>query len=125
MLTIVNKMHTIMPQELEVWYLLPAIRRELAKELLRLGMNQSDAAKKLGMSRATITQYVKSKRAKKITFDRQTLAEIKRCAKSLYSQSPCIIEQMQRISKIAKQNKLLCKMHKEHGNHACCEVCLR
>ena len=119
----------VMPQELEVWYLLPAIRRELAKELMKLGMNQSDVAKKLGTSRATITQYIKSKRAKEIIFDKNTQAEIKKCAKSISRSNPCLIEQMQHISKVAKQNKLLCKMHKTHGghgnNHECCGVCLK
>ncbi|MFA5141403.1 MAG: helix-turn-helix domain-containing protein [Candidatus Woesearchaeota archaeon] len=119
----------VMPQELEVWYLLPAIRRELAKELMKLGMKQTDVAKKLEMTRATISQYVKSKRAKEIIFDKNTQAEIKKSAKLIFEKDPCLIEQMQRISKVAKQNRILCKMHKVHGhhdnNHACCGVCLK
>ncbi len=118
----------IMPQELEVWYLLPAIRRELAKEMLKLGMNQSDVAKKLGMTRAAISQYIRLKRAQKITFDKNTLFEIKKSAKHLsVGESSCIIHHMQNISKVAKQNKLLCNLHK-HCNKlptACCEVCLK
>jgi predicted transcriptional regulator len=120
-------MGLIMPQELEVWYLLPAIRRELARELLKLGMNQSEAAERLGMTRASISQYLNSKRGKKLTFDSATLREIKKCAHTIYNHKSCIVQNMHNLSRIAKQNKVLCKVHKacDSSSHRCCKVCLR
>ncbi len=116
----------IMPQELEVWYLLPALRRELAKELLKLNLKQSEIARKLGTSRAAITQYLNFKRANEIKFDKKTQSEIKNCAKSLVKSNTCLVQHMQYLCKVAKHNKVLCSIHKcNHVQENCCEVCLR
>ena len=36
-----------LPQEIDVWYIIPAIRREFAKGLLKKGLKQREIAKKL------------------------------------------------------------------------------
>lgn len=51
------------PCELIVWYVLPAIRRELARELVdKHGMIQAEVARKFGVTDAAVSQYLKSKR---------------------------------------------------------------
>ena len=37
----------IFPQEIEVWYVLPAIRKQLALELIKQGLTQSQVSKLL------------------------------------------------------------------------------
>lgn len=54
------------PQEVEVYYILPALRRELTLELKRQGMEQKKIAEILGVTGAAISQYVHSKRASEI-----------------------------------------------------------
>ena len=51
------------PCEIVVWYVLPAIRREIAKELVTTyGMKQADVARKFEVTDAAISQYLKKKR---------------------------------------------------------------
>jgi predicted transcriptional regulator len=52
----------IFPCEKAVWYYLPQIRADLAKELVRTGMTQSGAAKMLGVTPAAVSQYLHKKR---------------------------------------------------------------
>lgn len=116
----------VMPQELEVWYLLPAIRRDLAKEFLKLGLKQSEIARLLGISRAAITQYLTYKRANEVIFDNKTKLAIKKSAKLIHKNPNSLVLQMQLLCKIAKQNKVLCSINRcnclKNNN---CEVCLK
>lgn len=51
------------PCELVVWYVLPTIRREVAKELVGShGMTQAQVARKFGVTDAAISQYLRKKR---------------------------------------------------------------
>ncbi len=51
------------PCEIVVWYVLPTIRREVARELVKThGILQSEVAKKFGVTDAAISQYLKKKR---------------------------------------------------------------
>jgi hypothetical protein len=52
----------IFPCEKAVWYHLPQIRADLAIELVKTGMTQSQAAKKLGVTPAAVSQYIHKKR---------------------------------------------------------------
>ncbi len=55
-----------MPCELIVWYVLPFIRKELAKELIEShGFTQAKVARMFGVSDAAISQYMKEKRGKR------------------------------------------------------------
>jgi predicted transcriptional regulator len=51
------------PCELIVWYVLPSIRRELARELVeKHKLTQAEVARRFGVTDAAISQYLKSKR---------------------------------------------------------------
>jgi hypothetical protein len=52
----------IFPCEKAVWYYLPQIRADMAKELVKTGMTQSRAAKLLGVTPAAVSQYLHKKR---------------------------------------------------------------
>lgn len=57
----------VLPQEIEVWYIIPAIRRELAKCLVtKYQFTYDRVGKILGVSKAAIAQYLKNKRASKV-----------------------------------------------------------
>ncbi|MFH1405899.1 MAG: hypothetical protein ABIG52_01635 [Nanoarchaeota archaeon] len=53
------------PQEIEVWYILPAIRKELVLALKEKGHTQKEIASFLNVTEPAISQYTKEKRAKK------------------------------------------------------------
>ena len=74
-------MQETMPQEVEVRYILPAIRRELARVLIKEhSLSQKQAAKILGLTEAAISQYRHSKRAKEVAFSDAVVDEIKKSA---------------------------------------------
>ena len=51
------------PCELIVWYVLPSIRRELARELVdKHHLTQAEVARRFGVTDAAVSQYLKSKR---------------------------------------------------------------
>ena len=52
-----------LPQEVIVWYLLPALRKELVLEMKNFKLSQKDIAKKLNITEAAISQYMHNKRA--------------------------------------------------------------
>ncbi len=80
----------MMPQEVEVWYVLPAIRRELAKamkekEVPRKGedgkvkqhrITQKEIAKMLGVTEPAITQYLLKKRGLRSRGDQVDIPEM-------------------------------------------------
>jgi len=54
-----------------VWYLLPLIRKEFAKSLIKdHGLTQRKAAEKLGITEAAVSQYV-SKKTRKFESNRR------------------------------------------------------
>ncbi|MDN5358520.1 MAG: uncharacterized protein PWP76_363 [Candidatus Diapherotrites archaeon] len=52
------------PCEVIFWQILPAVRRELARELVKRGLKQREVAEMLGLTPAALTQYLKGKRGK-------------------------------------------------------------
>ncbi len=116
-------MHLItQPQEIEVWFVLPAIRRELAKSMINYGLTQKKIAERLGVTDAAISQYMNSKRAKEIEFDQELNKKIKESAKRITDSKYNLIEEIQEICDLFKKRKLMCKLHKKHG--ATCKICL-
>ena len=72
------------PCELIVWYVLPAIRREFARVLVKeFNLTQREAAKKLGVTEAAVSQYLKSKRGKDMKFNQEIIDEIEKSAKEI------------------------------------------
>jgi len=55
------------PQEVEVWYVIPAIKRELSKSMMKdNGLSQKNVATLLGVTEAAVSQYINSKRANEV-----------------------------------------------------------
>ena len=68
----------IHPQEVEVFYLLPAIRRDIAISFKEAGMDQKQIAKVLGVSEPSVSHYFNSKRATEVEFTELVQKEIKK-----------------------------------------------
>ncbi len=73
----------IFPCEKAVWYNLPQIRADLAIELVKTGMTQSQAAKLLGVTPAAVSQYIHRKRGLQVVKTKVYRQEIKIAAKKL------------------------------------------
>ncbi len=110
-----GKIKLLTPQEIEVWYILPAIRKEFAKVMIEKGLNQKETAKKLHLTEPAISQYLKDKRAKEIKFNPKVKAEIKKSVDNILkdSSTQVLIMELQKTLKVIKQEMILCDMHKK------------
>jgi predicted transcriptional regulator len=112
------------PQEVEVWYVLPAVRKGLVTEMMKLGLNQKQAAEKLGITEAAVSQYMKGKRGYDVKFDSKTVAEIGKSAKRIV-EGANVITELNRICDYSMKHLVLCKIHKMHGAPKKCDICFR
>ena len=116
---------TIHPQEVEVFYILPAIRRELTIALKELGKSQKEIAKLLGVTEAAISQYQSSKRGSDVKFPKELAEDIRSIAGQITDRQS-MIEQTQRILAKAKTNKLTCRLHEQFASiPKGCDVCFK
>ena len=117
---------TLHPQEVEVFYILPAIRKELSIVLKELGKNQKEIAKLLGVTEAAVSQYLSAKRANDVKFPQEIKDSIKAAAPKITDHAS-MIRQVQTILSAAKQDRFICKMHEQIANDIPrgCNVCFK
>ncbi|MFQ5647863.1 MAG: transcriptional regulator [Candidatus Aenigmatarchaeota archaeon] len=97
------------PQEIESWYIIPAIRREFVKQMVKRGLNQKQAADRLGLTDAAVSQYLSDKRGKEVKFKRSIKSEIGKSVDTLLGGGNAMKE-LQRICMVAKKERLVCRM---------------
>lgn len=108
----------IFPQEIEVWYVLPAIRKQLAVELVKGGLTQSQVSQLLDCSRASITQYIKKQRGQEI-LNQKIKLEIKNSSSLIINKKSSVFQEVMRINQLVKNTGLLCQLHKKLGLAKC------
>lgn len=123
-----------MPQELEVWYVLPAIRREIAMKMIERGRPQKNIAKMLGVTEAAVSQYKlpRSKRSRgdQIEIPDEVQPEIDKSVDKILDtwdkveneeERSKIYENMtheiNRIIKVLRDKGIMCDIHREHCVH--------
>ena len=117
-----------MPQEIEVRYILPAIRRELARIFVEdHKFSQKEAAKILGLTEAAVSQYHHFKRAKDVVFSSKVIDEIKKSASKILAEKASkqrVIAEMYRISNLTTVKQILCDLHRSQSKELeSCNVC--
>ena len=121
-------MQETMPQEIEVRYILPAIRRELARIFIQEHkLSQKEAAKLLGLTEAAVSQYQHSKRAKEVIFSNDVVHEIMASTKKIIAESASkqrLIGEMYRITNLTTVKQILCDLHRSQSKDLeSCNVC--
>ena len=91
------------PCEIVVWYVIPAIRSELAKELLNLGMKQKDVSELMDITQPAVSQYITDKRGSGIKLDDDVRQMVKDFAKELYDGTADKSELIGRVCIICKR----------------------
>ena len=113
----------LQPQEIEVFYILPAIRRELAVSMKSKGKTQKEIAKLLGVTEPAISQYMSSKRAKQVQFD-EPVKQIIHDSASKISDELGLFREMQKLMRVMHEHKVICKFHELLGQAPKgCRVC--
>ncbi len=114
------------PCELIVWYVIPTIRAELSKELVKMGMSQKDVSERLGITQSAVSQYIKDKRGKGIPLNKEIRKGIKNLAKEIMNEkSPKdVIPGICMICGIVKASGSLCDLHRQEDSELeDCKVC--
>jgi len=91
------------PCEYIVWYGLPYIRKEISESMIhKYGLSFSEAAEKLGVSVAAVSQYLSGKRGKMNVSDEEIKDEIDKSAERIIKSGCKIV-----VSETCKLCKLL------------------
>ena len=91
------------PCEIVVWYVIPAIRSELAKELLNLGMKQKDVSELMDITQPAVSQYITDKRGSGIKLDDNVRSMIHEFARELSEGEATKADLIPRTCKICKE----------------------
>jgi hypothetical protein len=107
-----------LPQEIEVWYIIPTIRKELARLLTQEhNLSYEKAGDFLGISKAAVSQYLSNKRANKIKFNPEVKKEIKKSAEKISENPRLSVLEIQRILKIMKEKSCSCDVCKKYNKN--------
>lgn len=93
------------PCEIVVWYVIPAIRSELAKELLNLGMKQKDVSELMDITQPAVSQYITDKRGSGVKLDDHVKGMVKDFALELSTGESTKADLISRTCIICKQVK--------------------
>jgi len=111
------------PQEIEVWYILPAIRRELVVVLKEKGISQKKIAEMVGIVQSAVSQYLAGKRGGEVVFPKDVKDFIRKSADKI-KDTQSAYQQIQSISDHIRKSKALCKIHAAlEGGLNKCDIC--
>lgn len=111
------------PQELEVYFILPALRRELARTLKKQGKTHKAIAGFFGVTVPAVSQYLHAKRGAEIKFTAEFQKIIADAATHITDRDTFIKQTQQLMNKIWN-DKFICQVcHDQTGSAKNCEVC--
>lgn len=142
----IKKRTWMMPQEVEVWYVLPALRREIAKIMKtktvpRVGedgkkkehkITQKEIAKMLGVTEPAITQYLLKKKGRRsrgdqVSIPERFLAEIEKSADTMIEQYEkkssnddmfeVMTGEINRMIRLIRNDGAMCDFHRKFSAH--------
>ncbi len=114
------------PQEVEVWYIIPALRKKLAFGLVKAGMSQKEVARLMHLTEAAISQYQCEKRAQENCLGKEIDAEIRSSVKIILKNKNLLSAEMVRLNELVNAKGITCRLHKEKtkvekSSLPCCE----
>jgi len=106
-----------------MWYVLPAIRKELVIALKNQGKSQKETALLLNLTESAVSQYLNEKRAKEVFLPKEIKEFIAEAAMKVKDKESAY-QQIQKISAYVKRTKAICKIHMgvEKGLERC-QIC--
>lgn len=104
----------LLPQEVEVWYIIPTIRKYLAIELVKNhDLTLEKTGKIIGVSKAAVSQYINKKRAEKLKINKDMLNEIKKSAEKIAEKNEIGLSEILRLVRVAKEKGIACEACKK------------
>ncbi len=107
------RLSLLQPQEIEVFFILPALRRDLARSMKeKLGLDQKTIAKRLGITEPAVSQYLNNKRATKVVFSPRVDSAILLSSKKILD-NISLIREVQSLITLAREELVTCALHEE------------
>lgn len=100
----------LQPQEIEVYYILPMLRRQFALAMKELNIPQKEIANRLHIGESTVSQYIKEKRGSQIEVDHILKEKVQDAAKRIVNSSD-LIHETQVLLQFIRHSNLLCQIH--------------
>ncbi len=105
------------PQEIEVWYVLPAIRKQIALSLIKKGMTQKEVATIMGVTEASISHYKKDKRARTNILETPKLKEqISEAVKRIMEDKSVLTAEILQLNRMVKDSGILCRLYAKNSS---------
>ena len=107
------------PCEIVVWYVLPTIRKDIARELVeKHKMSQTEVAKRFGVTGAAISQYLKKKRGENLVIQEgpdsaEYKEEIAQSAARIAAGTTGFADEVCGMCKIIKKMGILAQIYRE------------
>jgi len=117
-----------MPQEIDVWYVLPALRKEIAKAWIKKHkLKQKECAKIFGITEAAVSQYMTSKRADEISFSKEELKIIKEYADKIIKDKKSVHKHLYALCRKVHATGNICKLHRKKDGEVPhkCDLCMK
>jgi len=105
----------LMPQEIEVRYILPSLRKEFAVALAKNKIQQKEIAKMLNITPAAVSQYLSEKRGS-TKFKEEIKKEINNSTSKIIKKSSTLHKELYKISSKIKKTSTICDIHRLYDN---------
>jgi len=117
-------MTSLLPQDMQVRYLFPLLRKETAKELHKKGLKQKEISQIMGLTEAAVSQYLNDKRGKELKLSADEKKIIEKEIPKLLKNKKNYSEWLFNISKKIGVPLYLCKIHRSIEDvPAKCKLC--
>jgi len=102
----------LQPQEIEVFYIIPTVRRQLAIAMKQRGLKQKQIAVLLDIEDAAVSQYINQKRGNKVQFEKEIIKEINKSSK-LIKDKLSLVRETQKLLRLIHSTGEICRIHKQ------------
>ena len=114
------------PQEVEVWLILPALRKQFVIFFKKIGLRQKEIAESMDLTEAAISQYMSGKRGGGLRFPDPVLKEVESSCRKIAGNKSSFQTELQRCLKVVKKTKFICGIcNKSISVPPDCEICFR
>jgi len=113
-----------MPQEIEVWYIIPGIRNKLAELMIKKGLKQKEVAQIMGTTEAAISQYLKGKRGRQLKFPKSMEKYFEKSCDNIIKDKSKSVSEILKLVNLAKKCHITCNLCKKYNKEIlnfCCE----
>lgn len=114
----------VQPQEIEVWYTIPAIRKALAIELKSINIGQKEIASLLNITEAAVSHYLQNKRAGEVLMPKSLKSKVHESALKLLKRESAALIEINKLSMTNEVQMIKCKLHRQYNpSLKTCTIC--